>query len=129
MDMPRDHTPPGPIWAVTATALPADLLHAVNGQRSGWIRLERFAVTMNHPTIAAAAIGINRTTLIEQLHRLETDIGEALYHHATGDGKTQRPTDRGTALLAAFNRSDVQNRHTQYARLPRHREHPTAVRR
>ena len=129
---PHGHPPPGPAYTTptAATALPADLLRAVQGQRSGWIRLERFAVTMNHPIISAAAtaIGINRTTLIEQLHRLETDIGEALYHRATGDGQTQRPTDRGTTLLAAFNRSDVQDLHTQHARLPRHREHPTAMR-
>lgn len=86
----------------------------------------RFALTMNHPTIAATAtaIGIDRTTLIDQLHRLEADLGEALYHRATRDGHTQHPTSRGTALLAVFNRSDVQDLHSHRARLPRHREHP-----
>jgi DNA-binding transcriptional LysR family regulator len=106
---------------IIASDLPADLLIAVQGQRRGWTRLERFAATMAHPTItdAATAIGVNRTTLIDQLHRLETDLGEALYHRATSDGQPQHPTNRGTTLLAAFDRSDVQALHAQRARLPR----------
>jgi hypothetical protein len=76
---------------------------------------------MSHPTInaAAAAIGINRTTLIEQLHRLETDVGTTLYHRATSDGQPQRPTDRGHDLLTALSRADVQPLRTQRTRLPR----------
>jgi hypothetical protein len=70
----------------------------------------RFAVTMAHHTIDAATrtIGINRTTLIEQLHRLETDLGQQLYHRATADGQPQRPTTPGTTLLDIFAQPDIQ---------------------
>jgi DNA-binding transcriptional LysR family regulator len=101
--------------------LPEPLLRAVQGQTSGWIRLERFAVTMAHPTINAAArtIGVNRTTLIEQLHRLETDLGQQLYHRATADGQPQHPTAPGTALLDIFAEPDIQKLRAARARLPR----------
>jgi DNA-binding transcriptional LysR family regulator len=76
---------------------------------------------MTHPTIDAAAhtIGINRTTLIEQLHRLETDLGQQLYHRATADGRPQRPTTPGTALLDTFARPDIQKLRAAQVRLPR----------
>jgi DNA-binding transcriptional LysR family regulator len=101
--------------------LPRDLLRAISGQTSGWTRVERFATTMacNSITEAAATIGINRTTLIEQLHRLESDLGTALFHRATADGQPHRPTRRGTALLQALARPDIQALRTTRARLPR----------
>ncbi len=101
----------------TDTRVPHDLLRAVHGQRSGWTRLERFAITMTQPTITAAAtaIGVNRTTLIEQLHRLETDVGASLYHRATAAGQPQRPTRQGAALLHILS----QARHPTPPRRPR----------
>ena len=118
---------PGTLPAIPATrvaaaaVLPSDVLRAVNGQNSGWTRLQRYATAMQHTTItrAATAIGINRTTLIEQLHRLETDIGAALYHRATADGQAHKPTDCGTSLLHAFARADVQTLYAARTRLPR----------
>jgi hypothetical protein len=76
---------------------------------------------MTYPTLTdgAAAIGINRTTLIEQLHRLEADIGAPLYHRATRKGGTQRPTRRGAALLQTLARPDIQPLRATRARLPR----------
>jgi DNA-binding transcriptional LysR family regulator len=84
---------------------------------------------MRHPTInsAAAAIGIDRATLIEQLHRLETDLGTSLYHRATSDGQPHQPTSHGRDLLAALNRADVQPLRAKRARLPRHTTQPTAT--
>jgi DNA-binding transcriptional LysR family regulator len=101
--------------------LPRDLLRAVRGQRSGWTRLERFAVTMAHPTVteAATALGIERTTLLEQLHHLETHVGAALYHRATAQGQAHRATPRGAKLLTILARPDIQELHAARARLPR----------
>jgi DNA-binding transcriptional LysR family regulator len=59
-------------------------------------------MAQNRITEAAEAIGINRTTLIEQLHRLEADLGTALFHRATADGQPHGPTRRGAALLQAL---------------------------
>jgi DNA-binding transcriptional LysR family regulator len=101
--------------------LPRDLLRAVCGQRSGWTRLERFAFTMAHPTItnAATALGIERTTLLEQLHRLETHVGAILYHRATGQGQAHRPTPRGAKLLTILAEHDIQDLRAARTRLPR----------
>lgn len=73
---------------------------------TGWTRLERFAIAMTYPTLtkAAAAIGINRTTLIEQLHHLENDVGTTFFHRAGSNGQPHRPTRRGTALLQTLAR-------------------------
>ena len=103
------------------TELPEPLLRAVQGQTSGWTRLERFAVTMAHPTNDAAArtIGVTRATLTAQLHRLETDVGQQLYHRATAEGKPQRPTPPGTELLDLFAQPDIQALRAARARLPR----------
>jgi hypothetical protein len=114
------HTPvPDPAISDSVTNLdelkalidcPRDLRRAVQNRCTGWIQLERFATAMTHPTLTKAAdtIGINRTTLIEQLHHLETSVGAPLFHRATADGQPHRPTPRGTALLAALARPDIQ---------------------
>jgi DNA-binding transcriptional LysR family regulator len=124
---PADRTDPTTTTETVATTtttlngLPRDLLRAVRGQQSGWTRLERFADTMTHPTItdAAAALGIERTTLLEQLHRLETHVGANLYHRATAQGQAHRPTPRGAKLLNILAQPDVQDLRAARARLPR----------
>ena len=75
---------------------------------------------MAHPTIDAAArtIGINRATLIEQLHRLETDLGQQLYHRATADGQPQHPTTPGATLLDILADPNIQKLRATRARLP-----------
>ncbi len=52
---------------------------------------------MSYPTLtdAAAALGINIATLIEQLQRLEHDVGTTLFHRTTPASEPQRPTRRG----------------------------------
>jgi DNA-binding transcriptional LysR family regulator len=122
MDVPSTHTAQQPGTGPAAQqVLPRDLLRGVQGQISGWIRVERFATTMAHASIteAAVAIGINRTTLIEQLHRLERDVGTALFHRATADGQPHRPTRRGNALLQALRAPDIHRLREARARLPR----------
>jgi DNA-binding transcriptional LysR family regulator len=97
------------------------LLRAVQGQTTGWTRLEQFVVTMAHPTNddAARTIGISRAALTAQLHRLETDVGQQLYHRATAEGKPQRPTSPGTELLDLFAQPEIQALHAARARLLR----------
>jgi DNA-binding transcriptional LysR family regulator len=73
----------------------------------------------NSVTEAAQAVGITRTTLIEQLHRLESDLDAALFHRATADGRPHRPTRHGTALLHALATPYIQPLRTARARLPR----------
>jgi DNA-binding transcriptional LysR family regulator len=112
---PQPHPDPRP------DDIPLDLRRAVQGQRSGWTRLERFATAMAHSTLtdAAAAIGIDRTTLIGQLTRLEADVGAPLFQRATPKGRPHRPTRRGAALLQALNQPQIQARRAARARLPR----------
>jgi DNA-binding transcriptional LysR family regulator len=78
---------------------------------------------MAHATVDAAAgtMGINRATLIGQLHRLETDLDQQLYHRATADGQPQHPTTAGTALLNILVEPDIQALRAARARLPRPR--------
>ncbi|WP_460494783.1 hypothetical protein [Dactylosporangium cerinum] len=68
---------------------------------------------------AARTIGINRATLIEQLHRLETDLGQQLYHRASSAGRRQRPIALGTTLLNLVVQPDIQALRETRARLPR----------
>jgi len=76
---------------------------------------------MAHPTItdAAAALGIERTTLLEQLHRLETHVGAVLYRRAIAQGQAHRPTPRGAKLLTILAQPDIQDLRAARARLPR----------
>jgi hypothetical protein len=59
---------------------------------------------MTYPTLtdAAVAFGIGQATLVEQMRRLERDIGARLFHRATPASETQRPTPRGRDLLHAL---------------------------
>jgi DNA-binding transcriptional LysR family regulator len=129
--VPGDQTAPletADIAAMLPSGLPRDLLRAVRGQRSGWTRLHRFAVTMTHPSVtdAATALSIERTTLLEQLQRLETHVGTTLYHRATAQGQAHRPTRRGARLLSTFARPDVQALCAARTRLPRLPDEPRA---
>jgi hypothetical protein len=89
--------------------IPADIRRAVEAGLKGWHRLLRFQTAMNFPTIEAAAIhlGAHQSALVHQFRRLERDIGAHLYHRST-PRQPMRPTQRGTALLAALARPDVQ---------------------
>lgn len=88
---------------------------------SGWTRVERFATTIANSSITEAthAIRIDRTTLIEQLHRPEADVGHTLFHRATADGKPHRPTKRGKALRQTLGRPDISPLRSTRARLRR----------
>ncbi len=93
--------------------IPGDLRRAVDGQRNGWARLQRFATAMTYPTLtdAADALGISIATLIEQLHRLEHDVGAPLFHRAT-------PASRYTASDPSRNRPPPAPRPTEHPSPP-----------
>lgn len=121
--------------AKLAFTLHRDIRSAVERGLHGWQRLHRFQAVMTFPTIDTAAnhLGIDQSTLVRQLQRLETDIGATLYHRATTT-QDLHPTRRGTALLRALDHPDAQQ-HLAFAtkrgtrandQLPR-KEAPTAV--
>lgn len=89
--------------------IPGDIRRAVEGSLKGWHRLRRFQAAMTFPTIDAAAahLGAHQSALIHQFRRLERDIGGTLYHRSA-PGQPMRPTPRGTALLTALARPDIQ---------------------
>ena len=91
------------------TALHPDIRRAVEGGLHGWQRLHRFRAVMAFPTIKTAAVdlGIHPSTLINQLQRIEDDIGAQLYIRATPH-RPLRITRRGTALLRALDRPEAQ---------------------
>ncbi|HJQ45768.1 MAG TPA: TniQ family protein [Amycolatopsis sp.] len=92
-----------------ATTLHPDIRRAVEGGLHGWQRLHRFQAVMRFPTIDTAAdhLGIDQSTLVRQLQRLEADIGTTIYHRATTT-QDMRPTQRGRALLRALDHPDAQ---------------------
>jgi hypothetical protein len=89
--------------------IPRDIRRAVEGSLKGWHRLRRFQIAMTFPTIEAAAnhLSAHQSALVHQFRRLEHDIGTPLYQ-ASVPGQAMRPTRRGTALLNALARPDIQ---------------------
>lgn len=79
------------------------LLQPALGEPLGRQRLLRFAAAMHHPTLRAAAYHLNTTepVLSQQLRRLETQFGTALYYRAQR-GHPMRPTTFGTQVIAAL---------------------------
>jgi DNA-binding transcriptional LysR family regulator len=55
---------------------------------------------------AAAHLGAHQSVLVNQLQRLERDIGAKLFQRST-PRRPMRPTRRGTALLDALARPEV----------------------
>lgn len=89
--------------------LPRDIRRAVEGQRNGWQRLQRFQQMMTHPSMnaAAAALGLHTQNLNLQIQRLETDIGAAILKRAPHRYESMTATTRGKRLLIDLTRPDV----------------------
>ncbi len=85
---------------LTHDDLPAAIRAAVEATHGGWERLRRFQIAMQFPSIqsAAAYIGVNTTTLLNQFQRLERDLGGPLYQPYVTPNP-QQPTPLGQALL------------------------------
>lgn len=92
-----------------ASTLHPDIRSAVEGGLHGWQRLHRFRAVMSFATIDTAAnhLGVDQSTLVRQLQRLEADIGRTIYHRATTT-QDMRSTQRGAALLRALDHPDAQ---------------------
>ncbi|PWS39792.1 hypothetical protein DKT74_36505 [Streptomyces sp. ZEA17I] len=86
-----------------------DIKKAVENTQYGWLRLRRFQVHIKFPTLSAAAhhLHLMPSALAAQFNRLEDDIGGALFVRSVRHAP-QRPTERGAALLADLERSEVQ---------------------
>jgi hypothetical protein len=79
----------------------------------------RTGTTMRFTTINAAAhhIGADQASLIHSFRRLEHDIGARLYQPSTRQ-QPMRPTQRGTALLAALRQPHIQAPHDRTRQSP-----------
>jgi hypothetical protein len=88
--------------------IPQDIRSAVHGNLRGWHRLHRFHAAMQFPSLGSAAshLGAHINTLIQQFHRLESDIGGQLFHRGA-PGQPQQPTERGRALLQALEQDEI----------------------
>jgi hypothetical protein len=87
----------------TENTVPPDDLHRALAGQGGRERLGRFAVAMAYPTLteAAHALGVSAATLIEQLQRLERDVGTQLFRRATPATTPHRPRHRTPGRLHA----------------------------
>lgn len=85
-----------------ANSAPRILRPALTGH-GAWDRLHRFAATAQHPTIGAAAtaLGLNPSTLVKQINRLERDLGGQLLTRAER-GQPMLLTPLGRKVIAAI---------------------------
>lgn len=112
LGIPRRPFSPRSLTALNAKldeSVPADIRAAVEGTLHGWFRLRRFQINMTFPTLSSAAqhLDLMPSTLANQFHQLEQDIGTQLFHRSVRHSP-QRPTARGTALLQDLDNSQVQ---------------------
>lgn len=89
--------------------LPRDIRRAVEGQRGGWRRLQRFQQMLDYPSMnsAAQAMGLHTQNLNLQIRRLETDISAPLLQRAPHRYRPMVPTKRGRKLLEQLGRPNV----------------------
>ncbi|WP_082948694.1 LysR family transcriptional regulator [Mycobacterium sp. 1274756.6] len=68
----------------------------------GWERLQRFAAAAQHPTltIAAEALQLNQFELVNQINRIERELGKRLLDRAER-GRPMTLTDDGARGVAA----------------------------
>ena len=81
----------------------ADLLAPTLARRAGRRQLENFLQALNHPNlaVAAAACGIDRSTLWAQIRQLEKDFGGSLLLRAHMPLLSMAPTVLGSKVAAA----------------------------
>lgn len=98
-------------------SLPKVIRQAVEGQRGGWQRLQRFQQMLNYPSMnsAAQAMGLHTQNLILQLDRLETDVGAQLVHRAPHRYTPMLPTGDGRRLLNHLSKPEVRELLDRYA--------------
>ena len=82
-----------------------------------WGRLEWFIAALSHDTMrkAAQALGINQSTLVTQINRLEKDLGQPLIERAQR-GQPMRPTAFGTKIVAAARAMSTHDEESTHSR-------------
>lgn len=93
--------------AQCAIADAPDLIRAALAGMGGWERLQRFAAAAHHSTltVAAEAIGVDQITLVNQVNRIEHDLGMKLLRRAVR-GRPMELTYDGRRVLAAIREYD-----------------------
>ncbi|MFQ6329619.1 LysR family transcriptional regulator [Nocardia sp. CWNU-33] len=96
--------------SLEAAAAPINLQPALTGI-GGWERLRRFAAAASYPTLTAAAqaLGIHQFTLVNQINRLERDLGGALLNRAERN-RPMTTTALGDKVLTAIEVADHDRR-------------------
>jgi len=84
-----------------------ELIRPALAVMGGWERMQRFAAAAQHPTLTAAAqtIGVNQITLVNQVSRIEHDLGMKLLRRAER-GRPMELTEDGRRVLAALREYD-----------------------
>lgn len=102
--------------------LPHDIRRAVEGQRNGWQRLQRFQQMLEQPSMntAAQAMRLHTQNLNRQIQRLETDIGTQLLHRAPHRYTPMVPTNQGRHLLQHLQQPAVRELLNRYANANAH---------
>ena len=97
--------------------LPRDIRLAVEGQRNGWQRLQRFQQMMTYPSMnsAAQAMGLHLQNRNLQIQRLEADIGTPILQRAPHRYTPMVPTRRGQLLLGHLTQSAIRDLLDRYA--------------
>jgi len=81
--------------------LPHGIRRAVEGQRNGWQRLQRFQQMLAYPSMnsAAKAMGLHMQNLNLQIQRLERDVGTPLLQRAPHRYAPMAATKHGQRIL------------------------------
>jgi hypothetical protein len=90
------------LGAERAAAQAPDLIRPALAGIGGWERLERFAATTRYSTLTVAAekLGIRQFTLVNQINRIERELGTMLLVRAERSHPMQL-TDDGARVVAA----------------------------
>ncbi|MEU8265437.1 LysR family transcriptional regulator [Micromonospora sp. NPDC048999] len=85
-----------PSHSRTYPDLPDDIRRAVEGPHHGWLRLRRLQQIIGYPSInkAAQALNLHLATLVNQIAKLEADIGKPLLHRGRPN-RPMSPTEHG----------------------------------
>ncbi|PEG33267.1 hypothetical protein CQY20_31740 [Mycolicibacterium agri] len=80
-----------------------ELLRPALAGIGGWERLERFAAATRHPTltIAAEKLGVHQFTLVNQINRIERELGATLLNRAER-GRPMKLTAHGARVVATI---------------------------
>ena len=97
--------------------LPDEIRRVVEGPHHGWLRLRRFQQIITYPSLntAAKGLGTHLTTLLNQVQRLEADIGKPLLHRGR-PYRPMSPTEHGQHLLGLLQQPQVATLLDRYAK-------------